>query len=479
MQFPIPDPLRRVLDQTPEIRRAYLVGGSVRDWLLGIAVKDYDVEVYGLGYDALAQALARWGKVNQVGRSFGVVKLTLPDGPTYDFTIPRRDSKVAPGHKGFLVSFDPAISPREAAARRDFTLNALMFDPHAGALLDFFGGEADLRARILRHTSDAFGEDPLRVLRGMQLAARFDLRVAPETATLCKSIRGSYTELAVERIAEEWCKWAEKSVRPSSGLLFLAETGWLEHFPEIAAMQGTPQEPAWHPEGDVFTHTCHCLDALVALPAWKEAAPEARRVYSLAVLAHDFGKSATTTQAVKDGVLRIVSPEHDERGVELADQFLQRIGLSLAVRERVLPLVGNHLAHLQAPSDRAVRRLARRLAPATIEELALVIEADQRGRPPLPAEPPEELEALLARAKALALQDRAPRPILLGRHLLALGMQAGPAFGPILAAAFEAQLEGQFTDLGGSRRWLAASDLLPPDARERLLKQLALEHEPA
>jgi tRNA nucleotidyltransferase (CCA-adding enzyme) len=353
-----------------------------------------------------------------------------------------------------------------------------MFDPHAATLLDFFGGEADLRARILRHTSDAFGEDPLRVLRGMQLAARFDLSVAPETAALCRSIRGSYAELAVERIALEWSKWAEKSVRPSRGLLFLSETGWLEHFPEIAAMRGTPQEPDWHPEGDVFAHTCLCLDALVGLPVWQAAPPETRRVYSFAVLAHDFGKPATTTRALKDGIERIVSPEHDERGVGLADQFLERIGLPQALRERVLPLIGNHLAHLQAPSDRAVRRLARRLAPATITELAVVIEADQRGRPPLPAEPPEELEALLARARELEVQDRAPRPILLGRHLQALGMQAGPAFGPILAQAFEAQLEGKFTDLDGSHRWLAASGLLPPDARARLLAQLSLEHGP-
>src|SRR6266850_903243 len=172
----VPRELVRILKETPELEQAFVVGGCVRDWLLGCPIKDCDIEVFGLDYNRLSTALARWGKTDLVGRSFGVVKLTLPGGPTVDFTIPRRDSKVEPGHKGFAISFDPAITLEEAAARRDFTINALMYDPRHKEVLDFFGGQADLDNRILRHTSPAFVEDPLRVLRGMQLAARFDLR---------------------------------------------------------------------------------------------------------------------------------------------------------------------------------------------------------------------------------------------------------------------------------------------------------------
>src|SRR3954469_15683542 len=178
----VPHELVRILQETPELEQAFIVGGCVRDWLLGCPIKDCDIEVFGLNYNQLSSALSRWGKIDLVGRSFGVVKLTLPNGPTFDFTIPRKDSKVAPGHKGFEISFDPSITPEEAAARRDFTINSLMFNPRTRQLLDFFGGESDLRNGILRHTSAAFIEDPLRVLRGMQFAARFNLKTDAKTS---------------------------------------------------------------------------------------------------------------------------------------------------------------------------------------------------------------------------------------------------------------------------------------------------------
>src|ERR1051326_2452847 len=243
----IPTELAGILAETPALKESYLVGGCVRDWLLERPNKDFDVEVFGAGYDHLVAALSRWGRTDLVGRSFGVVKLTTNGGAIYDFTIPRRDSKVAPGHKGFEISFDPGITPNEAAARRDFTINALMFDPRRGVVLDFFGGQEDLRNRVLRHTSEAFVEDPLRVLRGMQFAGRFGLTAAPETVELCRRIKGGCQELAVERVREEWFKWAEKSAVPSRGLRFLAETEWIEHFPEVNALRGTPQDPDWHP----------------------------------------------------------------------------------------------------------------------------------------------------------------------------------------------------------------------------------------
>ena len=463
----IPDELQRILRETPALGRAFLVGGCVRDWLLGAVNKDFDIEVFGCGYQQLAEALAGWGRTDLVGRSFGVVKLTTRSGPTFDFSIPRRDSKVAPGHKGFEVSFDAGIAPRDAAARRDFTINALMFDLRRGEVLDFFGGQNDLRERVLRHTSEAFVEDPLRVLRGMQFAARFGLRPAPETIELCRRIKGSYPELAVERVREEWFKWAARSTLPSAGLRFLEASAWLEHFPEINALRGVPQDAEWHPEGDVFTHTCHCLDALVTLPAWQRADHETRVVYALAVLAHDFGKATTTHEALRDGRTRIVSPGHEEAGGPLAGSFLERINAPLAVRQRVLPLVTNHLAHLQTITDRAVRRLARRLEPENIEGLVVIITADQFGRPPKPREVSDGLRELEARAQSLQLESSAPKPIVMGRHLIELGFAPGKSFGEILDGAFEAQLEGKFFDLPGGLRWLAAENELPLTAEQR------------
>jgi tRNA nucleotidyltransferase (CCA-adding enzyme) len=474
MMEAVPDELVRILRETPALERAYLVGGCVRDFLAGIPNKDFDVEVFGIAYEELARLLARWGRTDLVGRSFGAVKLTTPAGATFDFTIPRRDSKIAPGHKGFEVYLDPAITPEEAAARRDFTINSLMYDPRGEEVLDFFGGVADLRNRVLRHTSPAFTEDPLRVLRGMQFAGRFDLSAPPETLDICRRMKGAYSELAVERVREEWFKWAAKSRAPSAGLRFLAATEWLEHFPELRALEGTPQEPAWHPEGDVFVHTCHCCDALVRLPDWQRADETSRIVYSLAVLTHDLGKALTTQKALKDGEWRIISPGHETTSGTLAQTFFDRLRVPQAIVERVLPLVRQHMAHLEQVTDRSVRRLAKRLEPETIQGLGVVMTADAMGRPPLPPRVPGVVTALQAKAAELQVQASAPKPILMGRHLLDLGLPPGPDIGVILNEAFEAQLEGQFFDLGQALAWLAGPEHLnlSPEIRAVLDKAL-------
>ncbi len=469
----IPAELERILRETTELQQAFLVGGCVRDALLRRQGKDFDVEVFGAGYDALVKALSRWGRPDLVGRSFGVVKLTTGSGHSYDFTIPRKDSKVAPGHKGFDVEFDPAISPKEAASRRDFTVNAIMFDPRTKQVLDFFGGAADLEKRILRHTSPAFVEDPLRVLRGMQFAGRFDLTAAPETVELCRQIKHTHLELAKERVREEWFKWAEKSTAPSAGLRFLVDTEWVEHFPEIKALIGTPQDPGWHPEGDVFVHTCHCCDAMVRLPEWQAADAESRIVYMLAILAHDFGKPATTHEAMKEGRMRIVSPGHEALGGDIARTFLERINAPNTVTDRIIPLVINHLFHLQSLTDRAVRRLAKRLAPEHIEGLCLIMSADCMGRPPRPAVVPEQVTMLLQKAHELEVRKGPAPPILMGRHLIDLGMSPGKDFGAILHHAYEAQLEGAFFNFKEALCWLALQkDLpLPEEVRTKLDSQ--------
>lgn len=455
----LPEELMPVLTALRRVGRPRVVGGAVRDWLLGLPAKDLDLEVGEASFEDLHRVLAPLGATDVVGRSFGVIKLRLASGVEYDISLPRRESKTGAGHRGFAVAPDPALSDAEAAARRDFTVNAFAWDPLARTLIDPHGGEADLRAGLLRHTSTAFAEDPLRVLRGMQLAGRFGFRMDDATAELCRSIAPTFAELPVERVWHEWAKWAEKSARPSCGLAVLQQTGWLAHFPELSALVGCPQDPGWHPEGDVWVHTGFTCDALAADPEWQAATPVRRLRLMLAALLHDVGKPGCTRREEKAGQLRWVSPGHEPAGVPLAEAFLRRIGAPNEHAATITPLIANHMVHHhggpEGLSDNAIRRLARRLHPATIADLALIMRADSNGRPPLHS--PETLRLiarLRGRAEELALVDGAPRPILLGRHLIAAGLQPGPEFKALLEKAFNAQLDGFFSDEAAALLWL-------------------------
>ncbi len=456
----LPHDLLDVLNAVGQKSQPFLVGGCVRDWLLGLQPKDIDVEVYGCSADTLIQLLTPFGKINLVGKSFGVIKLTLQSG-IYDFSLPRRESKKGKGHKGFIVEADPHLSEKEASARRDFTMNAILYDPIEDTLIDFFDGAQDLKNKVLRHTSNAFSEDPLRVLRGFQFAARFGLKMIPETVSLCESIQSEYATLPQERIWMEWEKWASRSTIPSMGITLLFETDWIKHFPEIAKLHELPQDPEWHPEGDVLIHTKHCLDALAQLPAWQTASHKERTILMLATLAHDFGKASTTEFAERRGKKRWISPGHEAAGGPLADAFLQRIGSPLAIRENIRPLVENHLYHHSwnnsGPSGASIRRIARRLTPGTIHQLCMIMEADHLGRPPLTSvETVDRIDLLRQKADELELARKAPKPILLGRHLIQQGEPPGPTFKAILKTAFEAQLEGYFSDEAGAIEWLRA-----------------------
>ncbi|MGA3203726.1 MAG: polynucleotide adenylyltransferase, partial [Bryobacteraceae bacterium] len=294
--------------------RALVAGGAVRDYLLGLAPKDFDVEVYGASFDVLAELLAPYGRIDLVGQSFGVVKLTVAGGHTYDFSLPRRDSKVGRAHRYFLATFDPEITPREAASRRDFTINAMAYDPVANKLLDFFGGRDDLENRVLRATSEAFREDPLRVLRGMQFACRFNLTIDPATAAECRAIVDEYSTIAQERVAEEFMKWAIKSAHPGRLAGYLVTTGWIVHFPEINNLLSVPQDPEWHPEGEVGIHTMLVVDAAAEIAERDLLKDDERAVLMFAALTHDFAKAGTTALRERNGVLRWTAHGHEAAG---------------------------------------------------------------------------------------------------------------------------------------------------------------------
>jgi tRNA nucleotidyltransferase (CCA-adding enzyme) len=447
-----------VLDQiVRELRaagfRALVAGGAVRDALLGFEAKDIDIEVYGIPYDQLAEFLARRGHVDLVGKSFGVVKFGI-----YDFSIPRRDNKTGPGHRDFHSTFDAAITPRKACARRDFTINSMALDPVTGELLDFFGGQADLEHRLLRATSETFSEDPLRVLRGMQFACRFDLDVDPETAVLSRSIASEYSTLPRERVAEEFMKWAVKAGWPGRIADYLEQTGWIAHFPEIGRIRGVPQDPGWHPEGDVGTHSMHVVNAAARLAERDGLEGDDRAVLLFAALTHDFAKADTTELREREGKLRWTSWGHEPAGGPAARKFLERIGIKSAIVDQVQPLVENHLVHSAIGKDvtaRAVRRLAMRLAPASITQLVRLIEADCSGRPPLPPGLPDGAVRIREMASAQAVEEHPQPPLILGRHVLPyFAERPGKHIGEVTRAAYEAQADGAFSTQEEAMKWL-------------------------
>lgn len=448
-KFPVLAEVERVLDLIAEIGRPMIAGGAVRDWLLGQASKDLDVEVFECSWEDLVSRLKGLGRVDLVGKSFGVAKFHI-SGLELDFALPRSESKTAEGHRGFDVMADPFLDPHRAALRRDFTMNAISYDWKENVLVDPLGGRADLARRVLRHSSEAFSEDPLRVLRGFQFCSRFELQPAPETVRLSREIQNGFAEIARERVWMEWEKWATLSIRPSLGLQFLLATQWLEHFPEVFSLVDCPQDPGWHPEGDVFQHTCHCLDALASSNDYREGSYSERLVLMFGVLCHDFGKSETTEQTLKDGALRWVSPRHDQAGIPLAENFLRRIGAPHSLIPKVQSLVGCHMASFQIvkkPSFPQVRRLARRVAPASLSQLFTIMRADQAGRAPLSAGPNQSVLWLEEVAREDSLLEGGPTPVVLGRHLIERGMTPGAHFKSLLDELFELQLDGEFATL--------------------------------
>ena len=427
--------------------KALLVGGSVRDGLLGgAASKDYDFEVFGIAPDRLAAALAERFRLDEVGASFGVIKLQHFD---IDIALPRRETKLGPGHRSFGIECDSSLSLEEASARRDFTINAIYRDPLTDEIFDPWNGRADLKRGIIRHVSDHFCEDPLRVLRAMQFAARFEFRVAQETVEVCR--RMDAENLPCERLFEEWRKMLVKGRKISLGLGFLRESTWLRFYPELAALVGCEQAKEWHPEGDVWNHTLAALDAFARLSPRQE--PDEDLIVGLAVLCHDFGKPLASRYDPQKR--RIVSPGHDTAGVAPTLSFLRRLTNEERILAEVPPLVKAHMRPYAMwksnAGDSAVRRLAAEVK--RIDRLVRLCAADDSGRPP--AKPDLEcLDWLLKRAEELRVKDSAPKPILMGRHLIERGMKPGAGFGRILCAAYEAQLEGEFYDIAGAKNWL-------------------------
>jgi tRNA nucleotidyltransferase (CCA-adding enzyme) len=412
-----------------------------------IEPKDWDVEVYGIEPGSLRAILDSFGEVNAVGEAFTVYKL----GNDLDVAIPRRERKVGKGHKGFVIEGDPQMSFEDACSRRDFTINAILKDPLTDEIVDPCRGREDIDNKVLRHVSpETFPEDSLRVLRAAQFAARLEFDIAPETVEICKTI--DVTDLPKERIWGELEKLLLKSRQPSIGLRWLYELGVVDQiFPELKSLVGVRQEPEWHPEGDVDVHTLMVVDEarklIDRLPYEKKVA------VMLGALAHDFGKPPTTK--FFDGRWR--SHSHDEAGVEPTLTFLDTIGIytlnGYDVREQIVQLVRYHLKpgefyNAKNPvGDGAFRRLARKVEPDLLYRVA---KADSLGRNPdwLPPERrfgSDAQEWFIEKVRDLHIEKKAPEPILMGRHLLEIGLEPSPRFKQILDEVYELQLDGKIT----------------------------------
>jgi len=427
---------------------AYLVGGCVRDITLGHAPKDADIEVFGIDTDRLGGILAALGRVEHVGRKFGVFKLWYRQ-QEIDIALPRTEKKTARGHRGFDVTPDPAISPQIAALRRDFSINAMMYDPLEQKLFDFHDGLQDLETGTLRHVSPAFAEDPLRVLRGMQFAARFKLKLHPDTAALCRTLMDEASTLPASRIWGEWQKWCHAPC-PSYGLEVLRQSGWIDLYPELEAMIDCPQDPKWHPEGDVWIHTGQVVDRAAEIARRYQWSGELRERLLLAAICHDMGKPVCTFSD-ENGMIR--SPGHSQEGKADSERFLKKIAAPKRFHDYILPIVQEHMTHMHGEATpRAVRHLARRLEPASIELWEALVEADASGRHPSPPSRPalEWLEQ--AREQQSHLEKQ--KPIVTGKMLLKLGISSGPEMGMVIEAAYQAQLNGDITDEATAETWL-------------------------
>lgn len=414
--------------------QVYLVGGCVRDALLGRESQNFDLEVFGLTSSQIIHVLSPTYEIDRVGKSYGILKVRHFD---IDIGVPRTEIKTGTLHTDFSVKEDPYLPIEEAIRRRDFTLNAIYYDLQNGKFIDPFDGQSDLAKGILRHTSERFIEDPLRVLRGMQFCARFQLTAVPETVALCRTL--SLEALSPERIYQEFLKLILKGQQISLGLRFLRATNWVKFFPEIDRLIGLKQDPIRHPEGDVFEHICHVMDAFAQNRLGDE---QDNLTVGFALLCHDFGKAATTFRDAKG----IHSYWHEIAGILPARTFMERLRVPKEIMVQALTLVQYHMEprrfFKKEATDADIRRLAYNVR--RLDLLALVGYCDCFGR----VENNEEIyNWFLGRARELGVLHAPPRAIIQGRHLIEIGLTPSEQFSKILLQVYHAQLNGAFSTL--------------------------------
>jgi tRNA nucleotidyltransferase (CCA-adding enzyme) len=456
---------------------AYVVGGFVRDLIFNVHTKDIDIEVFGCSGNQLRPILELLGKVDLVGEAFGVYKLTLDSGVELDISLARRENRIGAKHTDFEIILDETLTPEEAVQRRDFTINALYYDPLKMEIIDYVDGLQDAHLHSLRHINDdTFIEDPLRVLRGFQMCGRLELVGHPNTIELCRSMMNEYSSLSLERVREEWKKWAVKSETPSYGLRFLLTTDWVCHYSELYSLvRWSPQDVVWHPEGrdlhdetdsrndSAWIHTQCVCDAMASEIRGFRPNEVDEEVLMMAALCHDLGKAVTTKIVEKNGRITYTSVDHELAGIHLTESFLKSIGYGPKFIRKVTPLVEFHMAHTYDPNTnvkKAAEKLAYKLSPhSNLKHLAAVCRADCAGRPPCDPCPPKIWTEIEEYAESVGLMDSIVAFIVDGHELQQMCSDlnvtlSGAQLGSVLHDLHNAQLNQKYFDLTGAKDWL-------------------------
>ena len=452
--------------------RPFLVGGYVRDHLLHreMTFKDRDLEVFGLYPNQLKNICRRFGRVMTVGAAFAVLKVILSDDEVVDVSIPRRETWIGEGHKGFDVQSDPFMTIREAAERRDLTINAISMEPITKEIIDPLNGIRDLEKKLLRHVSHRFEEDPLRVLRVLQFSARLGFSIAVETRQLCTEMvkKGSLSSLPRERIEEEFKKLLCQGKSDMISRVF--KNGykmgiWRAVLPELDDLYSVKQDSRYHSEGNCFYHTVLTVKSMMEIAQRDHLEDDHRFMLGLAALGHDLGKKLTTK---RDENGSIIAHGHEKAGVPIAQTMLRRITSTRWILESALALIAAHMRPLhlvtaEKVTDAAIRRLANDVHPATLEDLARLVEADTRAT--MRSDGQESANAhifLRERAGQLGVDHSPPKPVFQGRDLMRLAhanilperfRQGGPHYKTVLDAVYEAQLDGHVNDIADAEKF--------------------------
>ena len=422
---------------------AYFAGGCVRDMVRGQTPKDIDVAT-----DARPETVQKlFPRTYAVGAHFGVI-VVLQDGLQFEVATFRSDGTYVDGRRPASVTFAGA---QEDAARRDFTINGMFFDPEADEVIDFVGGRADLEAGLVRAIGDPaqrFGEDRLRMLRAVRFATALEFEIEEATwSALVKSAPG-ISEISAERIREELVR-IFLSPQRARGWDLLDASGLLRVvLPELEAMKGCEQPPQFHPEGDVFKHTRIMLEMLPA---------EASLPLVLSVLFHDIGKPATSSL---DENGRIRFNGHDRVGAEMTEALMQRLRFSRAEIEATVEAVRQHMVFKDVPKMR-LAKLKRFMARPTFNdelELHRVDCASSHGML-------DNYDFLLQKREEFSKEPIIPPPLVRGNDLKALGLKPGPTFGEILEAVETRQLEGALRTREEALEWIKHEYLLRKEHR--------------
>lgn len=408
--------------------KTYLVGGYVRDLLMGIHSKDIDIEIHGVEPDELEHILDGLGTRTEMGASFGVYGLR---GYDIDIAMPRKEEATGRGHKDFKIYVDPFLGTYKAAMRRDFTINAMMQDVLTGEIIDHFGGQEDLKKGVIRHVNPhTFAEDPLRVLRGAQFAARFEFTIAPETIELSRTM--DLTTLAKERVMSELEKALLKANHPSIFFEEMKKMNQLDDwFLHLTDLIGLVQPPKYHPEGDVWNHTMLVLDSAASL---RDKAENPLGLM-LAALTHDLGKITATT--VENGEIHAYG--HAKLGEPFVKAFLDQITNETKLIRYVRNMTTLHMLPYEVAREHRGKKATNHLFDQAISpsDLLLLSTADQMGKGS--GRIIHEYEEFL-QERLSWYQYTMAQPCVMGADLIKAGLKPGPKFSEILAFAHDLQL---------------------------------------